>query len=130
MAFSVEARTPFVDYRLVEFSFNQAANLRIHQGWTKWVLRKAMADMVPAEIAWRKDKVGFETPQPEWLADLLRDRANWFGSQALSGQYLNLAAVQARLPAMLQQLATNQGLLWRLMNVEAWLRVWQANRYE
>ena len=130
MAFSVEARTPFVDYRLVEFSFNQAANLRIHQGWTKWVLRQAMAEMVPADIVWRKDKVGFETPQLEWLTSLLRDQENWFGPQALSGQYLNLGEVRQRLPAMLQQLASNQGLLWRLMNVEAWLRVWQAARYE
>ena len=126
MAFGVEARTPFVDYRLVEFSFNQAANLRIHAGWTKWILRQAMTNLVPAEIVWRRDKVGFETPQLQWLTALLQNADHWFGPQALSGQYLELDRVRQRLPGLLQQLERQQGLLWRLLNLEMWLRVWQG----
>jgi asparagine synthase (glutamine-hydrolysing) len=85
-----------------------------------------MENLVPTDIVWRRDKVGFETPQLEWLTALLRDETHWFGPQALSGQYLNFSYVRQQLPLLMQQLETQQGLLWRLLNLEAWLRVWQA----
>lgn len=50
MAFSIEARVPFVDYRLMEYAFGAGAPWRIHKGWTKWLLREAMSEQVPAEI--------------------------------------------------------------------------------
>lgn len=125
MAHSIEARVPFLDVQLVEFSFNQAAPLRIYQGWTKWILRKAMEGSVPAEVLWRKDKVGFETPQEEWLTSLLTQDPNFLGSSALSGKFLNLPLVRQRLAAMLQERQPNRSLLWRLLNLETWLRVWQ-----
>ena len=42
----------------------------LHEGWTKYVLRKAVEDIVPPEITWRKDKVGFEPPQEDWMKKL------------------------------------------------------------
>jgi asparagine synthase (glutamine-hydrolysing) len=125
MAFSIEARVPFVDYRMMEFSFNQAADLRIRDGWTKWVLRRAMQKNVPAEILWRKDKIGFETPQQEWLHTLVALSPDLFGSQAFSAAYLNCADVRQRMPQLLGESVTNQSLLWRLINLEMWLRVWR-----
>src|SRR4029453_4733637 len=67
MAFSIESRVPFLDYRFVEYVFTKAANLRIHDGWTKWLQRIAMQDKLPESIVWRRDKVGFETPEQQWL---------------------------------------------------------------
>lgn len=67
MAHSVEVRLPFLDHHLVEFLFTLPASLKIHNGWTKWLLRKSMEKELPAEITWRKDKVGFEPPQKKWM---------------------------------------------------------------
>lgn len=67
MAHSVEARLPFLSHQLVEFLFTLPPQFKIHQGWTKWLLRKAVEKKLPKEIVWRRDKVGFETPQKMWM---------------------------------------------------------------
>ncbi len=59
MAFSIESRTPFTDYRLVDYVFAVPASYKYHKGWSKWLLRLAMRGLLPDEILWRKDKIGF-----------------------------------------------------------------------
>jgi asparagine synthetase B (glutamine-hydrolysing) len=46
-------------------SIPSTCNLRA--GWTKYLFRKAMQDSLPKEICWRRDKMGFDTPQQEWM---------------------------------------------------------------
>jgi asparagine synthase (glutamine-hydrolysing) len=67
MAHGREVRLPFLDHQLVEFIFSLPSNLKIHDGWTKFLLRKAMDKKLPDEIVWRKDKVGYEPPQQQWM---------------------------------------------------------------
>lgn len=67
MAHGREVRLPFLDHKLVEFIFSLPSNFKIHDGWTKWLLRKAMDKKLPDEIVWRKDKVGYEPPQQQWM---------------------------------------------------------------
>ncbi len=66
MACSIEARMPFTDYRLVDYVFPIPAAYKMHNGWTKWLLRLAVDDILPKEITWRKDKLGFAAPG--WLS--------------------------------------------------------------
>jgi asparagine synthase (glutamine-hydrolysing) len=66
MACSIEARMPFTDYRLVDYVFPIPAVYKMHNGWTKWLLRLAVDDILPKEITWRKDKLGFAAPN--WLS--------------------------------------------------------------
>ncbi|GAA4739518.1 asparagine synthase (glutamine-hydrolyzing) [Flavisolibacter ginsenosidimutans] len=67
MAHSVEVRLPFLQHQLVEFLFTLPPQFKIHRGWTKWLLRKAVENKLPQEIVWRKDKVGYEPPQKAWM---------------------------------------------------------------
>ena len=62
MAHSIEARVPFTDHRIVDYMFSIPAIYKIRHGWTKWLLRLALKDLLPAEILWRKDKIGFVAP--------------------------------------------------------------------
>ena len=71
MAHGREVRLPFLNHQLVEFIFSLPAHFKINNGRTKWVLRKAMDGLLPAEIAWRKDKIGFEPPQKQWMEQKL-----------------------------------------------------------
>jgi asparagine synthase (glutamine-hydrolysing) len=71
MAFSREARVPFLDYRLVEFAFALADDCKLHDGWDKALIRKS--GVLPAAIATRKDKMGFVTPQDAWLSGPLAE---------------------------------------------------------
>ena len=67
MRFSLEARVPFLDYRLVEKSLATVADQKIRGGTTKFILKEAMKDIVPEKIRARMDKVGFGTPQNNWF---------------------------------------------------------------
>ena len=72
MAFSIETRVPFMDYRLVEFLYSISSDFKIRKGFTKAVLRDALKGMLPIEIQKRKSKLGFSTPQDIWMNDKLR----------------------------------------------------------
>jgi asparagine synthase (glutamine-hydrolysing) len=67
MAFGREVRLPFLSHELATFIFSLPAHFKIHQGWTKWLLRESMNGKLPAGITWRKDKIGFEPPQKNWM---------------------------------------------------------------
>ena len=69
MAHGREVRLPFLSHELVEFVFSLPSQLKMHDGWTKFLLRKAMDKKLPDEIVWRKIKVGFEPPQKSWMQD-------------------------------------------------------------
>ena len=67
MSQGVEIRLPFLDHYLVEFIFSLPAQFKIHEGWTKWLLRHTMDQKLPDQVVWRKEKIGFETPQFTWM---------------------------------------------------------------
>jgi asparagine synthase (glutamine-hydrolysing) len=67
MAWSVESRMPFMDVRLVEFLASVPSSYKIHDGWTKWLARHAMAERLPGEVVWRTDKMGWAIPEREWF---------------------------------------------------------------
>jgi asparagine synthase (glutamine-hydrolysing) len=69
MAFSLEARVPFMDFELVEYMFSIPSRYKIKNGYTKWVLRETMKDILPEQIRKRISKLGFSTPQEVWLAE-------------------------------------------------------------
>lgn len=71
MAHGREVRLPFLGHELAEFIFSLPSSLKIHEGFTKWLLRKAMDKQLPDAITWRTDKVGYEPPQKKWMENPL-----------------------------------------------------------
>lgn len=69
MHFSLEARVPFLDYRLVEKTLASADTWAIRKGITKYILRESMKGILPEKIRMRNDKMGFGTPQDEWFRE-------------------------------------------------------------
>ena len=67
MAWSVESRTPFLDYRLLEFTMGLPERYIYKRGVRKVLLRDAMHGILPEAIENRKDKMGFVTPEEVWL---------------------------------------------------------------
>jgi asparagine synthase (glutamine-hydrolysing) len=67
MAWSIESRMPFMDFRLVEFLARVPTAYRMHDGWTKWLARHAMCSELPDEVVWRRDKTGWAIPEPAWF---------------------------------------------------------------
>ena len=119
MAFSIEARLPFLDYRLVEYVFSRAAHYRIHNGWTKWPQRQGVKDLLPPDIVWRRDKVGFETPEAQWLRNGTSQTLDALSDDPTVGQYLDLSYARLQVPQLLEQGDT--GKVWRWVNLALWL---------
>ena len=70
MAFSIEARVPFLDHRFVEGVLSLPTCEKFQTGWSKYVQRHAFEKDLPQEIVWRRDKMGYKTPQRDWLGKL------------------------------------------------------------
>ena len=75
MAWSVESRTPFMDYRLLEFTMGLPERFVYKRGVRKTILRDAMHNVIPEAIENRRDKMGFVTPEEVWLKN---EGRKWF----------------------------------------------------
>src|SRR5207249_9716884 len=124
MAFGVAARLPFLDYRLVEFLYGLETRHKIHRGWTKAILREAMEGILPEEVRWRVDKMGFVTPEDQWLRTSLRELVRDTLSDARTRMrgYLNVKAAQRAFESHLAGRTNIGTTIWRWLNVELWCR--------
>jgi len=68
MAYSVESRQPFMDYRLISFLNKVPSCYKLRKGWTKYLARIAFENKLPHRINWRKDKLGWSQPIRKWLS--------------------------------------------------------------
>lgn len=75
MAFSIESRMPFMDYRIVELLASIPACYKMRNGWTKYLARLAFDGKLPDEVNWRRDKMGWPIPEEKWFKGNLK---KWF----------------------------------------------------
>ena len=131
MAFGLEARMPFTDYRMVEFAFSGALDgHKISHGWSKWVLREACKGLIPADITWRRDKMGFGTPESDFIQALAK---SWTGRGRKFERSAGFVDV-AKAESIIQRTAngklghaSEQSTAFRLMVVESWLEIYGLN---
>lgn len=121
MAFGIEARTPFLDYRLVEAALALPAEALIRDGWTKAPLRDAMRGLLPESVRLRRDKLGFPTPERRWMAELAGPIRDWLGPGSRIAPRLRRGALDDWRNGGDGELGRRRGL-WRLVVVEHWLR--------
>jgi asparagine synthase (glutamine-hydrolysing) len=122
MAWSREARLPYLDRRIAEFAFSLPTSYLYSDGVTKRILRDVARGLVPDSVLDRRDKVGFEPPQQAWLNS---DRFREFIAEVLldprsRGRDLYEAAAieeDAKRGAWRDAAA-----IWRALNTELWLR--------
>ena len=126
MAHSVEARVPFLDYRLVEFAYGQRAETLVRDGVTKRILREAFADLLPEDVRSRTDKLGFVTPEARFLRGALGDLAgDVFASRSLAERgFVDPRAAIARLGAHRRGELTAGFELFRVLSLELWARAY------
>lgn len=90
MASGVEIRMPFMDYRVVEYAFSIGWRSKLNGGFSKSIIRDAMAPYMPKEIAYRKTKIGFNTPIVEWMKGPLRE---YFEDTVSSADFANCTLI-------------------------------------
>lgn len=122
MAHSIEARVPFLDHPLVEFSLALGNDHKIVGGDTKRVLRRAMTDILPEAVRERRDKLGFATPEQAWFRGPLRGLIH-DGVEATLRRYpelFNAAGTRALRDDMLEGRRPVDFTLWRIVNLGMW----------
>ncbi len=124
MAFGIEARLPFLDYRMVEFLYRLSDEEKLRDGWTKFALRTALEGVVPRQIQWRIDKLGFVTPEDHWFRTDLKEFASDILSDARTRErgYLNVDAAKREFGHHVAGRKSLGFVLWRWLNLELWCR--------
>jgi asparagine synthase (glutamine-hydrolysing) len=123
MAFSLEARPPLLDHRVVEFAWRLPRRFKIRGGETKWILRRVLDQYVPRALIDRP-KMGFGIPLAEWLRGPLREWAeDLLDPRSFGGGLLDAKAARRLWAEHLGRRNHAYGL-WTLLMYEAWRRRW------
>lgn len=90
MAASIEARNPFMDYRMIEFSFKIRGDMKIRDGETKYIYKKAVKGLIGDNLAYRKKQM-FTVPMGEWIKTSLKKEAqSLLTGESYLQNYLNM----------------------------------------
>lgn len=107
MTWSVETRLPFLDYQVVEAAISIKPQYKLNDGWSKYILRKIGSKILPHEIAWRKNKIGFEAPSIFWDLEKQFDKSI-FESPVIRQIFKDPSKINLR------------KLRWKLLSIALW----------
>jgi asparagine synthase (glutamine-hydrolysing) len=127
MAHSVESRAPFLDVNLVEFIISNPSKYKINNGISKFVLRESLQSLLPKNIYKRIGKIGFATPEEEWLT---HDSKTFFlqlldEAEVLTKGILTIDAFIIARQIINKELPYN-GFAWRIICFANWLKVFNV----
>ncbi len=123
MAHGLEARSPFLDHRFVEFALRIPGSAKLRGHKRKAILKKALRGILPADILHRP-KRGFDPPIARWLREDLREMAFdlLLGADARNRGYFRLPFIEAVLDEHSRGRRDWSSLVWRLVILEVWHR--------
>ncbi|HUF81424.1 MAG TPA: asparagine synthase C-terminal domain-containing protein [Burkholderiales bacterium] len=123
MAASIEARVPFLDHPLAAFVTSLPDRYRVRGRTTKWILRAAARDSLPASIL-TQPKVGFRVPVGDWFRGPMREflASHLQGPASLTRSYYDPGVLDGILAAHWNGRQNSEKLLWTLLNLEIWHR--------
>jgi len=124
MRFSIEARTPFADdIELIEYVSKIPSVYKIHCGWSKYLMRAVTKGILHEEIRLRKDKIGFATPEYNWLNEnkevfrsyITNDLGEFFKVDKIRRDWNILTKRQSK---------SDITSLWKFINLAIWRKVY------
>jgi asparagine synthase (glutamine-hydrolysing) len=129
MACSIESRVPFLDHLFVEFAAAVPDRLKLRGGAGKYILKRAVEDILPREIIYRK-KMGFPTPLRQWLMDSRADSliAQLQAKDGLLAPYIDFRYLNDLLARHKSGLEDATDRIWRLLNLQIWGNTFITNK--
>jgi len=129
MAASIESRVPFLDHEFVEFAARIPDNLKIHGASQKYVLKRAVEDLLPHDIVYRQ-KMGFPTPLRQWL--LTRQAEPLYAAlldpNGFVASFLQVAEVETLIRRHRARVEDGADRIWRLLNLQIWADIFLTGR--
>lgn len=128
-AFSIETRYPFFDKRLIEFSLALPAEQKLWDGWDRIILRRAMSNILPREVLWRKEKSDLAPVFSRNIRIFGKDHISNILSQDsdLLNKYVNLDKLRKSYESLLNERMVNDPVLWQAICLSYWLKNNNAN---
>jgi len=126
-AFAIEVRHPFMDKRLIEFCLSLPSEQKLYQGWSRIVMRRAMAGIIPEEVRWRGGKTDMN---PNFVHGLLKnsraalDEAVLDLSESIE-KYVNTRTLRDLYQRLISQPKVKVGdamTFWKIVTLTYWLR--------
>ena len=123
MRFSIESRVPFLTTDLADLILSMPEHYLISKyGETKHVFKEAMKGIVPDEILNRKDKIGFETPEQDWLLDIAPTLRKWL-SEPINLPFINQIELINEFNKIVEGKKPFTWQVWRWINLIQWYKL-------
>ena len=131
MATSIESRVPFLDHQFLALAMTLPDTMKIRGAEQKYVLKKAVEDLLPHDIIYRK-KMGFPTPLRQWFREPASDFLlnSLIHPNSFLSSRLDMKMVRELLDRHRGGLEDATDRLWRLVNLELWGKVYLEGRRE
>lgn len=127
MAHSIESRTPFLDYRLVEFSLSLPSEYKLEGLWTKKILRESMSPYLPPSIAKRVDKMAFVTPEERWMSQAKEPFEKLLKEAIELSNGLLKRSLLEEFHAIVEKRKPFSFLPWRAISFGRWLKIFDVS---
>ena len=111
---SIETRFPFLDKKLLETILGLEDDYKVHDGWIKYILRKALENDLPKEVVWRKSKFGFYAPEKSWLSGIHSIMIEGIESNKILKKIFKYNVNLDKLDNL---------ILWRLFSISKWINI-------
>ena len=130
MAWGLESRVPFINHEIIEFVAKIPENIKINFGNMKYLLKKSYKDLLPDEILYRKDKMGFPVPLNDWIN---RDKEinNFFFElmDKLKNRNLSYLNISDDFLKEIKNTKKFSRKMWILLNLELWYETFFDIKY-
>lgn len=122
MAFSMESRVPFIDYRYIEQAVQIPEKKKIQNGYTKYPLRKHMEGRLPGQVVWRRNKMGWPSPRKRWIDRFDNEKMEDLFQNTRSVKYFNVDKIKS-----LYHNHADHYIVEKFLNVELFMRLFDVN---
>lgn len=125
MSVSLEARVPFLDHELVDFSFDIPEKWKTRNGTAKYLLKKAVEGLIPDELIYRK-KMGFGAPMADWLRSSFGTRVEQEikNSSLMQRGFFNMDFIEELFANHRSKRLDTSLQIWTIYNLTAWYKYW------
>ena len=129
MAHSLEARVPLLDHEVAEFALSLPPSFKFRDGVGKWVLRRALADRVPAEV-FQRPKQGFDVPLRDWFRGPLAHRLASLHDESLTiYEFIEPRAVRRIVSEHRSGRRDHARMIWRVLMLDQWMRLMSTGEF-
>ena len=126
-SFGLSCRSILLDSNLVNFCWKLPGNMMIREGYTKWLMRHSMKNLLPKKVLWRKEHVGLNAPANTWFRNDLKDTLH----KSINSDLWDKVKIFDKKKILKifeeHQLKKKDHMmfLWKVYSLEKWIKHWK-----